>query len=412
VLGIRDRPVADAAEGDRYIVADHPFANGWHGMDRWIATRNAAANHLGWTFESPGRPGARYHIQDIDATVVWDGITWQNSYTPPRVFITDSNPVPNAVGDIRFVTQPDLAAEMWNGARWTRFTHSTFVGITPPEAPTHDVHDGDLWLNTTNYQIAFAHNGVWHSTEAVQPWQVGGTVWGATAGAARNGSIWWKQTPLGHYSPEIWNGSAWEPAYPPPQTYTPPATVTTLIDRQTIDVNGQVTPIVGIKDGQIGRFHVNLAGEVISRPKIVFHDANGKVTPLKTFVNDEILGSGTGTPEDFHAASVRFGSCVPHADGNQLRIENANVDNCRNDHHTNRLQLSYTLEYDFIRDQNGDDTMRFTLIGTAGVATAADKALPIRVHAHFIVPADLTGIQVLHDHNQFIPRMTHTLIGG
>jgi hypothetical protein len=409
VLGIRDRPPVDAVDGDKYIVSDTPFANGWHGMAKWIATKQSTTS-LGWDFAPAGRPGTRVHIKDINQTVVWDGVTWQDSYSPPAIFVTDENPSPRVVGDIRFVTQPDLQAEIWNGSRWTRFTHNTFVQMTPPEAPTHDVHEGDLWLNSLTYQINFAHNGRWHGTQSVQPWQVGGTVWQQPDAGMPIGSIWWKQTPLGHYSPEIYNGTIWEPAYPPASTYTPPVRVTTLIDRQVIDVAGQVTPKVPLVQGQIGRFHVNLAGEVISRPKVVFYDANGKVAPLKSFVNDEILGSGTGTPENFHASSVRFGSCVSHIEGSQLRIENANVDNCRNDHYTNRLQLSYTLEYDFIRDQNGDDTVRMTLIGTAGTTTAAEKALPIRVHANFTCGADLTDIQILHDHNQFIPLMTHTLV--
>jgi hypothetical protein len=51
-----------------------------------------------------------------------------------------------------------------------------------------------------------------------------------------------------------------------------------------------------------------------------------------------------------------------------------------------------------------------TLIGTAGTTTAAEKALPIRVHANFTCGADLTDIQILHDSNQFIPLMTHTLV--
>jgi hypothetical protein len=158
---------------------------------------------------------------------------------------------------------------------------------------------------------------------------------------------------------------------------------------------------------------VDLETEHCRRPKLVFYNGSGKVVPNFAWVNDEILGSGTGDGTQWHAASVRFGSPVPHIDGTQLRVENANNDSNRNDDNTNQLQLSYTLEYSFIRNENSLDTVRVTLVGTAGTTSATgDKVLPIRVHANFQIQADLTGIQVVIEDGQFIPLMTHTLLGG
>jgi hypothetical protein len=414
VLGVIDRPpspIQSWLDGEKYLVSSTPFANGFSGMGDWVVVRDTSEG-LGWRFESPGRPGTVYHVKPTNEFKVWTGHGYASKWEAPTIFVTDETISGQIVGDIRFVSIPENHIELWNGSRWTRVTHGLYYQNTPPELPAHDVHDNDLWYDPDTRQFGIASGGHWHQTDIVIPQQVGGTVWSGQHLAAGHSSIWWKQG-LKHFEPWIYDGVEWVPATPPqPEAYVPPKTMSVLIERQTIGINGQVTPPIDLRQGQIGRIHVDLATTTIKRPKIVFYTSLGRIAPSFSFINDEILGSGTGDGTQWHAASVRFGSAVPHVDGTQLRVENANNDSNRDDDYTNQLQLSYTLEYSFMRNSQDVDVLRMTLIGTAGTQTAGDKALPIRVHANFMIDGDITAFCVSHEHNKFIALMTHTLLGG
>jgi hypothetical protein len=172
-------------------------------------------------------------------------------------------------------------------------------------------------------------------------------------------------------------------------------------------------PIIDLKHGQVGEIFVDLGTSTVHRPMIeaFSHDNTTEEIPGFSFVNDELLGSGTGDSTLFHASSVRFGVAVPRATGTQLRVENAaNLQNL-NDDPTNLLQLSFRLRYVFSRNEFGDDIIRFELIGTAGVSTAVGHALPVRVHANFVYPADLSGFRLKLQSGKFISLVTHTLLG-
>jgi hypothetical protein len=74
----RDRAEApeDAAEGDRYIVAEGA-GGAWHGHDGKIAALQDGA----WLFLEP-RPGWQAWVCDERILVVWDGVSWIVSGTP------------------------------------------------------------------------------------------------------------------------------------------------------------------------------------------------------------------------------------------------------------------------------------------------------------------------------------------
>jgi hypothetical protein len=271
------------------------------------------------------------------------------------------------------------------------------------------VHDGDIWLNDVSHQMAIAHNGVWISTATVQPFQVGGTVWTAQQDLPF-GAVWWRDHD-GRYWPDIYNGREWLPAYPPAVLpYTPPELVHVLQEGYAA-YDGSNVGTIAVKSGTVGVVQVDLNAATTRRPKLIFYSDKGGspvVMPDVSRVNDIFLGSGVGTSEEFHASSVRFGHSLPHLEGTQLRVENANILRCSDDDDSNQLQLSYTLRYSVITNVQAHTIIRFELQGSVG--KTVDAAVPVTVHANMEFDERVTGFKIIN--TGFVSQMTHTYLGG